>query len=179
MPEEWSASGARLPLSLEVRFTGEPVAGGDLRWSVEEPSCCPAKRLLASPATFVGPEGAVTVAVGAGGWLAEPADRCGRSALRFYLDFPDGARRNGASLPKGRVFFRAACWVRRQQTVGQTVGRQSADSRQLVDAHACTGTARALPFTADARPCTAHVLPCTAHALPYPHHSRACRMAPC
>ena len=58
-------------------------------------------------------------------------------------------------------------------------GRQSADSRQLVDAHACTGIAHAPPCTADARPCTAHVLPCSAHALPYPHHSRACRMAPC
>ena len=44
--EEWSASGARLPLSLEVCFTREPVSGGDLLWSVEEPSCCPAKRLL-------------------------------------------------------------------------------------------------------------------------------------
>ena len=38
MPEEWSASGARLPLSLEVCFTGDPVPGGDLRWSVEEPN---------------------------------------------------------------------------------------------------------------------------------------------
>merc|ERR1740130_1590579 len=111
MPEEWSASGARLPLSLEVCFTGDPVSGGALRWSVEEPSCCPAKRLLVtSAATLVGADGEVSVAVGAGGWLAEPEDRCGRSTLRFYLDFPDGAERNGASIPAGRVFFNAACW---------------------------------------------------------------------
>ena len=91
MPEEWSASGARLPLSLDVCFTGDPVSGGDLRWSVEEPSCCPAKRLLVtSAATLIGADGEVSVAVGAGGWLAEPEDRCGRSTLRFYLDFPDG-----------------------------------------------------------------------------------------
>ena len=87
MPEEWSASGARLPLSLEVCFTREPVSGGDLLWSVDEPSCCPAKRLLVTSApTIVGAEGEVAVAVGSGGWLAEPEDRCGRSTLRFYLD---------------------------------------------------------------------------------------------
>ena len=80
MPEEWSASGARLPLSLDVCFTGDPVSGGDLRWSVEEPSCCPAKRLLVtSAATLIGADGEVSVAVGAGGWLAEPEDRCGRT----------------------------------------------------------------------------------------------------
>ena len=111
MPEEWSASGARLPLSLEVCFTREPVSGGDLLWSVDEPSCCPAKRLLVTSApTIVGADGEVAVAVGAGGWLAEPEDRCGRSTLRFYLDFPDGAERNGARLPPGRVFFSSACW---------------------------------------------------------------------
>ena len=103
--------GARLPLSLEVCFTREPVSGGDLLWSVDEPSCCPAKRLLVTSApTIVGADGEVAVAVGAGGWLAEPEDRCGRSTLRFYLDFPDGAERNGARLPPGRVFFSSACW---------------------------------------------------------------------
>ena len=76
MPEEWSASGARLPLSLEVCFTREPVSGGDLLWSVDEPSCCPAKRLLVTSApTIVGAEGEVAVAVGSGGWLAEPTGR--------------------------------------------------------------------------------------------------------
>ena len=49
MPEEWSASGARLPLSLEVCFTREPVSGGDLLWSVDEPSCCPAKASSTRP----------------------------------------------------------------------------------------------------------------------------------
>ena len=75
-------------------------------------SCSPhtvATQVTSAP-TLVGAEGEVAVAVGAGGWLAEPEDRCGRSTLRFYLDFPDGAERNGASLPPGRVFFSSACW---------------------------------------------------------------------
>mmetsp|Transcript_10053 Transcript_10053/g.31840 ORF Transcript_10053/g.31840 Transcript_10053/m.31840 type:complete len:274 (+) Transcript_10053:41-862(+) len=104
------SGGARLAVPLEITFSDEPVAGGDFRWTVEEPTCCPARRLLASAGTFVGPQGEVSVEARPGGWLAEPPDRCGRSALRFYIDFPDGAQRNGAELPPGRAYFRAACW---------------------------------------------------------------------
>lgn len=104
------SGGARLAVPLEITFSDEPVASGDFRWTVEEPTCCPARRLLASAGAFVGPKGEVSVEARPGGWLAEPPDRCGRSALRFYIDFPDGAQRNGAALPPGRAFFRAACW---------------------------------------------------------------------
>lgn len=114
MPKEWAASGARLSVPMEITFSDEPVQGsnpeGDLRWLVEEPACCPARRLLATPGSFVGAQGEVEVACSAGGWLAEPADRCGMSVLRWYLDFPTGAQRNDAILPAGRVFFRSACW---------------------------------------------------------------------
>ena len=89
MPEDWGASGARLSLPLQITFTDEPVPGGDLRWTVDEPACCPAKRLQATAGSFVGAQGEVTVAVSDGGWLAEPADRCGESVVRFYLDFPE------------------------------------------------------------------------------------------
>lgn len=110
MPAEWAASGARLSLPIEVTFGDKPVPGGEMRWDVDEPACCPAKQLQATAGSFVGKDGEESVAVRAGGWLAEPADRCGMRVLRAYLDFPDGAARNDAVLPAGRVFFRAACW---------------------------------------------------------------------
>ena len=110
MPEQWAASGARLALPVEVTFTDEVVPGGSLRWNVEEPACCPARVLRATAGRFVGAQGEVSVQVEPGGWLAEPADRCGQEILRFYLDFPAGAVRNDASIPAGRVFFRAAMW---------------------------------------------------------------------
>lgn len=109
MPDDWASSGARLSLPVEVIFTDEPIAG-DLRWTVDETACCPAKQLQATPGRFVGKQGEVGVPVRPGGWLAEPADRCGQKVMRFYLDFPDGAQRNDAVLPEGRVFFHAACW---------------------------------------------------------------------
>ena len=113
MPEAWAKSGARLLLSsMQVEFQDELVDGDNLplRWTVEEPACCPARRLKATAGSFVGASGEVTVAVRDGGWLAEPADRCGQRVLRFYLDFPDGAQRNDAVLPAGRVFFNTHCW---------------------------------------------------------------------
>lgn len=114
MPEDWAKSGARLSLPLEISFTDDLVSGsdpgGDWLWTIEELACCPSRRLLATAGSFVGAQGEVNVPVHHGGWLAEPPDRCGMSVLRFYLDFPDGAQRNDAVLPAGRVFFQAACW---------------------------------------------------------------------
>ena len=112
MPKDWAASGARLAVPMEITFTEDHVSdpAGAFRWLVEEPACCPARRIAATPGSFVSVNGEETVAVGAGGWLVEPMDRCGMSVLRWYIDFPEGAQRNDASLPAGRVFFRSACW---------------------------------------------------------------------
>lgn len=108
MPQEWAASGARLSLPLELRFSDEPV---DLGFPGEEVfGGRAARRLVCEGGSFVGPQGEVKVAAAGGAWAVEPSGQEGEGRARFFLDFPDGAARNDVSLPAGRVYFSCACW---------------------------------------------------------------------
>ena len=103
MAKEWGASGARLSLPLQVTFSDERL---DLGFPGEEAlggRFC--RRIRCAGGAFVGPGGTVDVAVDGGGWSATSTSRKGESAVRFFLDFPDEARRNDVTLPAGRVFF--------------------------------------------------------------------------
>ena len=108
MPEEeWAASGARLLLPITVEFDSVPYPG--------EPEAlvgrtCFRVRPL-SEASFVGVGGKVTVPVRGGAWAIQPPKPPQKPALlRFWLEFPEEAKRNDVTLPPGRVFFTAPVW---------------------------------------------------------------------
>ena len=108
MPQEWAASGARLSLPLELRFSDELV---DLGFPGEEVfGGRAARRLVCDGGSFVGPQGEVKVSSTGGAWVVEPSGQEGEGRVRFFLDFPEGATRNDVSLPAGRVYFSCACW---------------------------------------------------------------------
>ena len=102
MPEEWAASGARLLLPITVEFDSVPYPG--------EPEAlvgrtCFRVRPLGD-ASFVGVGGKVTVPVRGGAWAIQPPKPPQKPALlRFWLEFPEEAKRNDVTLPPGRVFF--------------------------------------------------------------------------
>jgi len=108
MPKEWAASGARLPLPLTVRFSDEPL---DLGFPGEQLlGGRKARRLECKGGSFVGFEGKVVVAAEGGAWSVLPSPQPGKSILRFFIDFPQGAARNDVSIPAGRVFFSCSVW---------------------------------------------------------------------
>lgn len=115
MPPEWAASGARLGFALEVEFTDElapydlareHALGGDALMG----SALLSVEALNEP-TFVSSDGAQTVTVGDGAYGCRRQDvESGQCALRFFLDFPEGAKRNDVELPAERVYFLTSCW---------------------------------------------------------------------
>ena len=51
------------------------------------------------------------VASSGGGWVSAPTGLAGVNTVRFYLDFPQEARRNDVTLPSGRVYFSTSCFA--------------------------------------------------------------------
>ena len=115
MEPEWGASGARLLLPINLKFTGEPVKidfpgeeamGGRFCYSLDVLDDC---------VSFIGPQGEVRVSVKAGAWTTLPIDErkadLGECKLRFFLDFPDETSRNDVTLPAGRIFFSGVCFA--------------------------------------------------------------------
>ena len=61
--------------------------------------------------SFVGVSGLEYIRVNAGAYGCQIQDRDSEQyALRWYLDFPNGATRNDVELPPGRVYFLGRCW---------------------------------------------------------------------
>ena len=59
----------------------------------------------------MGVGGKVTVPVRGGAWAIQPPRPPQKPALlRFWLEFPEEAKRNDVTLPPGRVFFTAPVW---------------------------------------------------------------------
>jgi hypothetical protein len=107
MPEEWAASGARLLLPITVEFDSEPYPG--------EPEALVGQTCFrcrpVGESSFVGVGGKVTVPVRGGAWAIQPPKPPQKPALlRFWLEFPEEAKRNDVTLPPGRVFFTAPVW---------------------------------------------------------------------
>jgi hypothetical protein len=108
MPPEWAASGARLSLPLQIQYHQE-VSDENERLLGEGKTRI--LQALGNP-KFVSSSGEQEVTVSQGGWSLTKRDEDGScAALRFFLDFPDGAVRNDVTLPAERVFFTTAVWM--------------------------------------------------------------------
>lgn len=114
MDKDWAASGARLLLPINVRFTREEI---DLGFPGEESlggRFCNRLEVLDDCVTFIGPQGEVSVRAEDGCWATLPITErqadTGEAKLRFFLDFPEEASRNDVTLPAGRVFFSGVCF---------------------------------------------------------------------
>jgi len=135
MPPEWAASGAKLVFALEVEFTGY---GCDYEMSKE--------RLLQSDASmgetlmsveplnapsFISSNGKEVVQVlpGAYGCQMQWAESR-QYAFRFFLDFPEGAKRNDVELPPERIYFLSSCWLADDHSA---VGRAQRKRDEIVE----------------------------------------------
>ena len=126
MDKDWAASGARLVLPVNIRFTNEEM---DLGIPGEESlggRYCRRVRVLDESISFVGPQGQTEVEVVDGGWATLPILnqklQAGERKLRFFLDFPQGAQRNDVSIPAGRVFFSSAVFPKNVDTTATVPG---------------------------------------------------------
>jgi hypothetical protein len=106
MPPEWAASGARLSLPMDVRFSDEAVDCEEQNFLERGRTA----RVYCEGGSFVGPQGQVFVKAEGGQWSAAPTGSCGEHAFRFFIDFPEEATRNDVSLPAGRVYFSSGAW---------------------------------------------------------------------
>lgn len=126
MPEDWAASGAKLGFELEVEFCEESCSSYEMTKE---------RLLLGSVAvTKQGTRGKATTAIKAVEPLNEPsfvstkglekivvtegAYGCDllnlqsqQYSFRFFLDFPEGAKRNDVELPAERIYFLTSCWI--------------------------------------------------------------------
>lgn len=116
MPPEWAASGAKLGFALEVEFTDEPadyemtkerLLKSDALMGTKLQSVAP----LNTP-SFVSTSGKETIRVEPGAYGCQIQGLESRQyAFRFFVDFPDGAKRNDVELPAERVYFLSSCWL--------------------------------------------------------------------
>ncbi|KAL9189073.1 hypothetical protein ACHAXT_011563, partial [Thalassiosira profunda] len=99
MPPEWAASGAKLGFNLEVEFTNEPADYEMTKERLLKGDAMMGSVLLSvvplNDPTFVSNEGTQTIDVQPGAYGCQIQDLGSRQyALRFFLDFPEGASRN-------------------------------------------------------------------------------------
>jgi len=131
MPADWAASGAKLGFLLEVEFCDELPA--DYQMTKERlllgrrssqgggPPGMPAATVRSveplNDPTFVSTAGQQVIKVTEGAYGCElqnlPAQQYG---FRFFLDFPDGAKRNDVELPAERIYFLSSCWIKNEPT---------------------------------------------------------------
>ena len=113
MPSEWAASGAKLGFTLEVGFTDNAeqitreMLAGDALMGNKPQTVIPLKQ-----PSFISVSGSELIDVKPGAYGCQMQDRDSQQyALRFYLDFPNGARRNDVELPADRIYFLSRCWL--------------------------------------------------------------------
>lgn len=111
MPVEWASSGARLALSVDLKFDASNAPADSMERLLGPSEDTQTLRLASDVPSFVGASGLVDVPVNElGAWRATSLDNSLATSLRFYLDFPEGAQRNDVELPAGRVFFTGNAW---------------------------------------------------------------------
>ena len=119
MPPEWAASGARLLLPVPIAFEAG-ACDAAIRPVNEKLMGERVRRVAPGAASFIDVDGEQQVHISSGGWsetelkdgaVGRERDRPGIYALRFFLDFPGGARRNDVECPPGRVFFTTGYWA--------------------------------------------------------------------
>lgn len=148
MPPDWAASGAKLGFALEVEFTDEQceyemgkerLLKGDALMGSNLMSVEP----LNAP-SFVSAKGkeVVNVLPGAYGCQIQGIESK-QFAFRFFLDFPDGAKRNDVELPAERIYFLSSCWLaddavldratRRRKDIDESIQQITRDLDELED----------------------------------------------
>ena len=116
MPPEWAASGAKLGFNLEVGFTDyevdmDPQTIKSLQQDAMMGSTLRTVLPLNQP-SFVSASGTESIDVRRGAYGCQVHDRESKQyALRWYFDFPNGAKRNDVELPAERIYFLGRCWL--------------------------------------------------------------------
>ena len=139
--------GARLAMTVDATFNDDAAPGAEALLGPSQGELEGTRSLspLGPSTSFVGPKGTVSVPLGThGAWQTETSVELEDLgvALNWFLDFPDGAERNGVTLPAGPLFFTGACWdagalataeVEVEQ-LASALARQTADAVDLVAA---------------------------------------------
>ena len=117
MPPEWAASGAKLAFPLEVEFTDDPPDEYEmskerlLRGDALMGSNLMSVDVLNEP-SFVSSNGREVIKVLDGAYGCQIQNVASQQyALRWFLDFPEGAKRNDVELPAERIYFLSSCWL--------------------------------------------------------------------
>lgn len=120
MPKEWAASGARLAFPLELEFTDELCSDYQMTKEslLQQATKNPRAVVPLNEPSFVSTKGQETIVVkeGAFGCQLQTA-QAQQYALRFFLDFPNGAQRNDVTLPAERIFFLWSCWIVNEKSI--------------------------------------------------------------
>ncbi|KAL7554831.1 hypothetical protein ACHAWF_018480 [Thalassiosira exigua] len=131
MPPEWAASGAKLGFSLEVEFTDERCEYEMTKERLLKGDALMGTTLMAveplNEPRFVSAKGEEVIRVEPGAYGCQIQDlESRRYALRFFLDFPEGAKRNDVELPAERAYFLASCWLLSEDdaALGRARGRK-------------------------------------------------------
>lgn len=113
MPAEWAASGAKLGFILEVGFTDnaeqmtKDMLGGDVLMGNKLQTVIPLKQ-----PSFISVSGSELIDVEPGAYGCQMQNRESElHAFRWYLNFPNGAKRNDVELPAERIYFLCRCWL--------------------------------------------------------------------
>jgi len=117
MPLEWATSGAKLAFPLEVEFTDDPPDEYEmskeqlLRGDSLMGSNLMSVEVLNEP-SFVSTNGREVIKVLDGAYGCQIQNIASQQyALRWFLDFPEGAKRNDVELPAERIYFLSSCWL--------------------------------------------------------------------
>ncbi|KAL3937403.1 MAG: hypothetical protein SGBAC_007494 [Bacillariaceae sp.] len=125
MPKEWAASGARLVFPLEVEFTDELCEDYEMTKDnlLKQATKNPRAVVPLNEPSFVSTKGQeiIDVKEGAFGCQLQTA-QAQQYALRFFLDFPNGAERNDVTLPAERIYFLWSCWILNEASIEMAEG---------------------------------------------------------
>ncbi len=113
MPSEWAASGAKLGFTLEIGFTDNVEQSMNERLGEDALMGSKLQAILPlNQPTFISLSGTEVIEVQPGSYGCQIQDRdSNQYALRWYLDFPNGAKRNDVELPAEKIYFLSRCWL--------------------------------------------------------------------
>lgn len=116
MPPEWAASGAKLGFTLQLEFTNEDANYEMTKENLLKGDALMGNQLLSveplNDPSFVSVGGKEFIKVEKGAYGCQIQNVASRQyALRFFVDFPEGAKRNDVELPPERIYFLSSCWL--------------------------------------------------------------------
>ncbi|CAJ1968508.1 unnamed protein product [Cylindrotheca closterium] len=125
MPKEWAASGARLAFSLEIEFTDELCSDYEMTKEslLQQATKNPRLVVPLNEPSFVSTKGQEKIVVKEGAFGCQlQTPQAQQYALRFFLDFPNGAQRNDVTLPSERIYFLWSCWIMNEASIDMAEG---------------------------------------------------------